>query len=321
MVTVTSTNPGPGARTWRAASAGIPHVNSAIQDAVAGLGRDRPAVEARPSLGLYLYGPLRACVGDRVAIDEHFTRRKAKALLALLYLERGRYLSKDELLERLWPNAEPLTRTSGRLKQTALLLRRALEAGRSRRTGWAYIVERDGSYFFNSRLPCQCDLDDFERELGLAYAAIQDGDVDAALDRFHHAFALRRGELLPDFREEEWAAPHIAADRERYLQALEDAAHFCEARGQDTGAIELLKRAFREDPLRESSAFQLMRHLGSRDPGEAIRVYNQLREALADRLQLEPDPKLTALFERIKADHTCEHRRQGGLSAPATGIS
>jgi DNA-binding SARP family transcriptional activator len=269
---------------------------------------------AQPSLGLFLYGPLRACIGDRVAIDEHFTRRKAKALLALLYLERRHYLSKDELFERLWPNADRLTPTSGRLKQTALVLRRALEAGRSRSTGWTYILERDGSYFFNSRLPYQCDLEDFERELGLAYAAIQNRDIDVALDCFHRAFALRRGELLPEFGDEDWASGYIAADRERFVQALEDAAYFSDARGEDIQAIELLNRAFREDPLHESSAYQLMRRLGRRDPGEAIRVYNQLRDALARRLQLRPDPKITELFERIKGENMPEVRRRSGCA-------
>ena len=35
-------------------------------------------------LRLYLFGPLRAFIDSEVAIDEHFARRKAKALLALL---------------------------------------------------------------------------------------------------------------------------------------------------------------------------------------------------------------------------------------------
>jgi DNA-binding SARP family transcriptional activator len=194
-------------------------------------------------------------------------------------------------------------------------LRRALEAGRSRRTGWTYIAERDGSYFFDSRAPYRADLDDFERELRLAYAALRNRDVDAALDNFQHAFASRRGELLPEFRHEDWAAPHIAAERERYLQALEDAAYQYGARGEDERAIALLKRALREDPLRESSAFQLMGRLWQHDPGEALRVYHQLRDALASRLQLEPDPKITALFHAIRRNRTPERRRDHGLSA------
>ena len=104
------------------------------------------AVSSESMLRLYLFGQLRAYVGDEVAIDDRFTRRKAKALLVLLYLERGRYISRDELLEKLWPNLDTLRPDSGRLKQTVLVLRRALEGGSSRRTGWRYIVERDGAF-------------------------------------------------------------------------------------------------------------------------------------------------------------------------------
>src|SRR5260370_42586441 len=100
------------------------------------MGRAPTALAAYPRLRWSLCGPLRAHVGSEVVIGEHFTRRKAKALLALLYLERGRYIPRDELIERLWPNQEELHADSGRLKQTVLGLRRALEGGSSRRTGW-----------------------------------------------------------------------------------------------------------------------------------------------------------------------------------------
>ena len=102
-------------------------------------------IDQDPSLRLTLFGPLRVYVGGELAIDERFTRRKAKALLALLYLERGRYITKDELMETLWPNLDEPPADSGRLKQTVLVLRRALEERASRRTGWRYIAERDGS--------------------------------------------------------------------------------------------------------------------------------------------------------------------------------
>jgi len=255
------------------------------------------------ALRLYLYGSLRVYVGGEVAIDEQFTRRKAKALLVLLYLERGNYIAKDELLERLWPNLDELPADSGRLKQTVLVLRRALEGERSRRTGWRYVVERDGSYFFNARMPYHSDLEDFEQELRLAYSDRQHGDAEGALAHFQRAFALRRTELLPEFRYEDWAAGHIAAEREQYLKALEEAARLYGTRGDHSRAVELLSRATREDPLRESSVLQLMEWLWRKgEQAEAVRVYAQLRDVLASKLQLEPDPKITTLYHRIRLD-------------------
>ena len=267
-------------------------------------------------LRLYLFGPLRAFIDSEVAIDEHFTRRKAKALLALLYLERGRYIPKDELIERLWPNVDEMSADSGRLKQTVLVLRRALEGGSSRRTGWQYIIERGGTYCFNTQATYRCDLEEYEQELALAQSDRQRGDADGALAHFQRAFALRRSELLPEFRYEDWAVGHISAEREEYLQALEDAARLHGARGDAGGSVELLRRATREDPLRESSALQLMDWLWRKgEPAEALRVYVRLRDGLASRLQLEPDPKITALYNAIRRDRNMGGQHGAGLSA------
>ena len=258
-------------------------------------------MSSEPTLRLCLFGPVRAYVDGGVAIDENFTRRKAKALLVLLYLERGRYLSRDELLEALWPNLDEPATDTGRLKQTAHVLRHALEGARSRRTGWRYIVEREGSYFLNSRMAYQSDLEDVERELRLAEAERRRGDAQASLAHFHRAFMLRRTDLLPEFRYESWAADHIAAEREGYLQALDQAARLHGGRGEYARAVELLRRALREDPLRESSALQLMEWLWRNgDQAEAVRVYARLRDVLAARLQLEPDHAVTALYEAIR---------------------
>jgi DNA-binding SARP family transcriptional activator len=254
-------------------------------------------------LRLYLFGTLRVYIGDRVVIDESFPRRKAKELLALLYLERERYIPRDELFELLWPADDGLPLESGRLKQTVLVLRRALEQGRSRQTGWQYIVERDGSYFFNARVPYVSDLEQLEQELFAAHASQRRGDTEGALAHFHRAFVLRRGELIPEFAYEDWAAPHIAAQREAYLQALDEAADLHGNRGEYRRAIELLRHAMSTDSLRESSAVQLMDWLWrSGDSAEAVQVYARLRDGLARKLQLEPDPRTTELYHAIRRD-------------------
>jgi DNA-binding SARP family transcriptional activator len=252
-------------------------------------------------LQLNLYGPLRVYVDDGVAIDEHFARRKAKALLVLLYLERDRFMPRDELLERLWPSEDEPPRDSGRLKQTAHVLRRALEADHSRRTGWNYIVEHEGSYRFNSQLAHDSDLAQVEFQLRRAEADRQRGDVDAALAAYYRAFLLRRARLLPEFRYDAWAEPFVLAEQDAYLDALDAAARLHVGREEYVRAVDLMKRARREDPLREGSVLMLMEALWRNDePAEAIRTYAQFRDVLARSLQLEPDPKLAALHRTIR---------------------
>jgi two-component SAPR family response regulator len=261
-----------------------------------------PAIAApQPELRLSLYGHVRAFVDGKVAIDEHFTRRKAKELFVLLYLERRRFIPRDELLERLWPSADNVSTDTGRLKQTALVLRRALEGGHSRRTGWQYIVERDGSYVFNSRAAYSSDLEEVDRELGLARTAWQRADEQVALEHYERAFEKRVSDLLPEFRYEDWAAPYIAAEREAYLEALEVAARLHAKRQRFASAVELLRRALREDALRETAAVQLMQWLArSGEHAEAVRVYTRLRDTLSKRLQTRPEPSTTSLYNAIR---------------------
>ena len=51
------------------------------------------------------------------------------------------------------------------------------------------------------------------------------------------------------------------------------------------------------------------------EPAEALRVYVRLRDGLASRLQLEPDPKITALYTAIRRDRNMGGQHGAGLSA------
>src|SRR4030088_1372076 len=110
---------------------------------------------AESLLRIYLFDPLSVQLGERTPIDEHFPRRKAKALFAYLYLKRGRQISKYQLLADLWPDAEHAD--PGRVKHTVQVLRAALEGPRPA-GGWRVIQERGGFYFFNTALERYSDV-------------------------------------------------------------------------------------------------------------------------------------------------------------------
>jgi DNA-binding SARP family transcriptional activator len=220
------------------------------------------------------------------------------------------------LLETLWPDVDDAASASGRLKQTILILRHTLEGRKPGRGGWHYILERGGSYYFNTQAAHYSDLEEFEQELELASADQQLSDTGAALAHYQRVFALYRAELLQDFRYEDWAAAQAAAAREHYLQALEEAGRLYGLRGEYGCAVQLVSRAVREEPLRESSSIQLMEWLWRKgDHADAIRAYLRLQTLLASSLQLEPKPEATALYEAIRRD------RAAGSTTPPGGLS
>lgn len=268
-------------------------------------GRAPVAGTSSPVLRICLFGPLRVCMGERVLIDEHFARWKARALFVYLYLNRGHHVAKDEALEALWPGAAQ--NGAGRLKQAVLTLRSAIEphpAGtRPAGAAWRYIREKGGFYYFNAEAEYTSDAEEFERELALAGECRQRGDSDGALVHYRRTLGLRRGPFLHEFRQEHWAATESARLQELYLEALGDTARLYASRHELAPAIRLLRAALNEDSLYESAYLDLMqvlwldgRHV------EALRVYHRLREVLATHLQIEPEPRATRLYEAIRRD-------------------
>jgi LuxR family transcriptional regulator, maltose regulon positive regulatory protein len=255
---------------------------------------------SEPLLRIYLFEPLRVHIAERTPIDEHFPRRKAKALFVYLYLNRGRQVSKYELLADLWAGAEHAD--PGRVKHTVQVLRATLEGPRPA-DGWRIIQERGGFYFFNAAEERYCDSEDFEDHLRMARQAARDGDIGRSREHYRQAIDLHRGGFLTEFRYEDWAAAEIARMHEQFLAALEESARIEAAEGAYVRAIELLRTALLEDPLHESSYVEMMRCLwldGRRT--EALRVYHRLRDVLARRLEVAPQTQTTRLYESIRRD-------------------
>ena len=209
-------------------------------------------------------------------------------------------MSKYQLLADLWPESEHAD--PGRVKHTIQIVRSALEGARPP-SGWKIILEKGGFYSFNAQVERQSDVEEFESELAEARRARDQGQTEAARLHYRRAVALRRGEFLSEFRYDDWAAVETARQHDLFLQLLEEAASLEDAAGQYACAIELSRRAIREDPLHESSYVELMRALwldGRRT--DALREYHRLRDVLGKRLDVEPQPTTTELFETIRRD-------------------
>jgi LuxR family transcriptional regulator, maltose regulon positive regulatory protein len=252
---------------------------------------------SEPLLQINLFDPVRLQFGDRASIDQFFPRRKAKALFVYLYLNRGRHISKYQLLEDLWPEAEHAD--AGRVKHTVQVLRAALEGPRPA-TGWHIILERGGLYFLNPDVRRYSDVEDFEQEIATAREL---GDTDCALAHYRRALELRRGGFLAEYRYDDWAAGEISRIQELYLLTLETSARLEASAGRYGRAIDLLRVGVAEDPLHESSYVELMRCLwldGRRT--EALRLYHRLRDLLGKRLDVEPQAQTTRLYDAIRRD-------------------
>src|SRR5438105_13349176 len=137
-----------------------------------------------------ILGPLEVRDGGRLV---ELSRRKHRALLAVLVLHAGQAVSADRLIEDLWGESPPRTAKDA-LQNYVSLLRKTL--------GTDVLSTRDAGYVLDIR-PEQVDLTRFE---SLAAAARAAADAEARAEKLREALGLWRGPPLADLAYEPFAA-------------------------------------------------------------------------------------------------------------------
>jgi predicted ATPase/DNA-binding SARP family transcriptional activator len=234
-----------------------------------------------------LLGPLEVFLGgERVPVGG----LKQRAVLALLAVRADTVVSRDGLIEALWPEGPPATATTT-VQVYVSRLRKLLGADA--------IVSEGGGY----RLCLEDDRLDSARFERLAAAGREEataGRAERAATALREALGLWRGPALADFSYESWAQTETGRLEEQRLVCLEeriDADLACGAGAELVGELEVLVV---EQSLRERFRGQLMVALyRSGRQAEALAVYQQARDRLVEELGIEPSPELQELNRRI----------------------
>jgi predicted ATPase/DNA-binding SARP family transcriptional activator len=232
---------------------------------------------------------------------------KQRALLALLALHAGTAVSRDKILDALWPDADP-TAAAKSLSVHISNLRKALGGA------GALLQSRPGGYVLDID-PSAVDAHRFERLTRLGREELAAAEPDAAARAFEAAFVLWRGPPLADAALDEAAAPEIARLGEVRLNALEDRFEAELERGRHVEAIPELEAAVAEEPLREGLRGKLMLALyRAGRQAEALELYRRTRAIFVDELGIEPGPELQKLERAILA-------QEDVLASPAPSTS
>jgi predicted ATPase/DNA-binding SARP family transcriptional activator len=233
---------------------------------------------------------------------------RPRDLLALLALEAGRVVATDRLIDGLWGETLPANPDNA-LQQQVHQLRKALQTA----DGVGSVETVRGGY----RLDAPADAVDahrFERLVAAGRRELAAGDAEAAVTAFTAALALWRGEALAGT-----ATPWARAAARRYeelrLAAWEDRVEAELALGRHASVVAELEDLVRAEPLRERLRGQLVLALaGTGRQADALRVYTEGRELLAEELGIDPSPQL----QRIHADVLAQ-RVPMAQEAPAVG--
>src|SRR5215471_6284416 len=244
-----------------------------------------------------ILGPIEAVLDDGPA---SLGAPKQRGLLAMLLVNRRRVVTADQLIDGLWGEAPPASALQS-LQVYVHGLRRALGAERIETAGRGYrVVIGDG----------ELDLDRFERALERGRAALEAERAEDAADDLREGLAIWRGPALAGLPEEIRRAAEAERLDELRLTALElryDAELAC---GRHDAVVAELEALTAEHPYHEKFLQQRMLALYRGDrQAEALEVYRNAREVLAEDLGLDPSPALQELERAIL-------RQEPSLAAP-----
>lgn len=215
---------------------------------------------------------LRVLGGFSVRVDGReipaaaWAQRRAAELVKLLALMPGHRAPREQVIETLWPRLEPGAGAAN-LHKAAHYARAALGTSDA-------LVLRGGSASLAPGENLVVDATEFERAADAALAA---GNTSAC----RSAASLYAGELLPDDRYADWAAPIRERLRDRYLSLLRRCGHW--------------ERLLAEEPGDEQAHRELMRaHAAAGDREAALRQYRRLVDS-----GTRPGQDMVSLYEEL----------------------
>jgi DNA-binding SARP family transcriptional activator/tetratricopeptide (TPR) repeat protein len=224
-------------------------------------------------LEVFLLGRFAVAIDGIELTAEQWPSLRATHLVQLLSLQPRHRMTRDELIDALWPQLGP-DAGAANLRKAAHHARQAL----GRHDG---IVLQAGEVLLWPGRPLVTDAHRFER---LADAALAGRDCAACAE----AAGAYGGDLLPGARFEGWAESTRERLRERHLQLLRASAQW--------------ERLAQLEPEDEPAHRALMqRELDAGNRAAALRWYAHLREALQHTLGVTPDAQTEALYERCVA--------------------
>jgi DNA-binding SARP family transcriptional activator len=243
-----------------------------------------------------LLGPLE--VGDGVGVAAP-SRPKERALLAFFLLHPNRRIPAEELIENVWPGADPPAARRS-LQVHVSRLRRILETEHRPR------LEGNADGYRLRVEPGERDIDRLEDLIREGGRAVEAGDAVEAAMLLRDALALWRGSPLADVAYESFAQPELGRLYELRREAIEARFDADLMVGRHRQLVPELRAVVEAEPGHEGFCGRLMLALyrcGRQD--EALAAYRRIREYLAGELGLEPSAELREL-ERAILNHEPE---------------
>jgi len=269
-----------------------------VEEALAGL-RPQPGY----SLSIQMLGPFEVRRGAGLVSDKEWRTARARTLLQFLASRRGQMISKERILEVLWPETDASS-ADGSFRFTLNALHKALEPGRPEGSTSYFVVRQGDAYGIAPTAEATVDSEEFARLVRDARAAprVAQQFPGEAVRLYESALALYKDDFLPEHVYDDWTSADRERLRETYFLAASDLAEILLKEGRLGRVVELARGLLEQDPCREDATRLVMRaHMLRGDRTAAIRAYQSCVRALEREFGLEPLPETQRLYEDARS--------------------
>ncbi len=259
--------------------------------------------------------------------DAPWQHQRVRALLGCLVSVGGRKLTREQIMDSLWPDLDTEMAAS-RLDRSVHSLRQLFEPNRNRPASSPLLLTEREVLVLADHPQIWIDADAFENLITRANESTDAGQKESLL---REAANLYAGPFLPEDSKNEWTRTRRDSLQRSWIGLLLDLADLQIAREAFTGALDPLDRLLSIDPTNEAAVQRLMSllaQLGRR--GEALRAYKRLHTVLQQEYRIAPLPETRAIYDALRAGreltgkgaiHTSESasRDTATRAAPAGG--
>jgi DNA-binding SARP family transcriptional activator len=208
------------------------------------------------------------------------TRRKVLSLLCFLLSRPGMTSTRDQVLDAIWPDLDPVDALNS-LNQTVYFLRRVLEEH--------YVDDLSPGYLHHDSDLIWLDTDLVGSRSHVCRRLIRDLPPAPAPEQVAELVNEYRGRFALDFEYEEWAAHYRDWLHASYLEIVERAVVSDLETGHFGRGIALARRVLEIDPTAESVEVSLLRlYRASGAHAAAAEQYGHYASQVREQLGVEP---------------------------------
>ncbi len=236
-------------------------------------------------------------------------------LLAYLIANKDTEVSKDKLIDVLWPE-ENATNPSGALRNLIYRARQILSAffpqpEASGETAPECILFSKNAYRWNPAIDCIIDIYEFEQYVHLAE---KEHDTKEQYQWYEKAHAIYKGDFLNILSSDEWVVFRSVYYKNLYTKITVSMCRYLSQQKNYAAIIRLCESSSLVDQMDEQIHIEkIYAYLNMKAPSQALAYYYSVSDLFTQKFGIDIGPEMQKAYREIVRQLPNHHQDIGGL--------